>query len=180
MRIVDKRRRDEEPPPQPPGGPPGQDLHDQLLRLRAEFDNAKKRWQREQEERARYAGAAVATDLLAVLDHFEQALKAVKEANAKGERDSLMKGVEMIAQDLLGALQRHGLSRIDTIGQPFDPHLHEAVAEVETAEQPEHHIVEEIRPGYRWHDRVLRHAMVKVAKAPRLQTEDQRPQTEDH
>jgi molecular chaperone GrpE len=132
-----------------------------LNRLRADFDNFKKRVDREREANQRQAGASLLKRLLPILDNFERAIAtdAGNGADAAGFRD----GVVLIFRHLLEELRRVGLAPIDTIGEVFDPNVHEAVATERDSGLPSQTIVEELQRGYLLYDRVLRPALVKVA-----------------
>ena len=136
-------------------------LKDQHLRALAELDNAKKRLQREKEEFARYAAESVVRALLPIVDSLDQALVAVDK---QSDPTAVIKGVHLIYRQLLGLLEKEGVKRIPTVGEPFDPHKHEAVAQVEAADGvADHTVAEEIQIGYMMHGKVIRPAMVKVA-----------------
>lgn len=125
-------------------------------RVQADFENYKKRVERDQAETAARGAASLIEQLLSVLDNFELALLSLEDADEK-----VRKGVELVYADLVGVLERAGLERIPTDGQPFDPEVHEAV--MHDAGDGEPRVVETMRPGYRLRGRVLRPAMVKVA-----------------
>jgi len=135
--------------------------YDRLLRAQAELQNVVRRHEKERIERARYAAEPLARDLLSVVDDLERALQHAGE-----ESRALAAGVELVYRSLLAALAKHGIERIETKGKAFDPSEHEAVAVVETAEVDENTVIEEHRPGYRMGDRLLRPAMVAVARSP--------------
>jgi molecular chaperone GrpE len=138
---------------------------DRLLRTTADFDNFKKRAAREKIEAAHYASVALLQKLLPVLDNFEMALAAAQ--TAQGDKlASLSAGVTMIQQQLKNALTETGLEEIESAGLPFDPNLHEAVSQLETAEIPEGHVAQQLRKGYKLRERLLRPATVIVAKPP--------------
>ena len=140
---------------------------DRLLRTAADFENFKKRAARERLEAAQSATAALIQKLLPVLDHFEMAQAAAQNAPAPPDGiASLQAGIAMIQQQLKGILAETGLEEIDASGKPFDPTLHEAVSQLETADVPEGHVVQQIRKGYKLRDRLLRPATVIVAKKP--------------
>jgi len=153
-----------------------QQAKDQYLRTLAEVDNAKKRLQREKDEFARFASEAVLRGLLPIVDSLDQALVAVdKQADLPAPRqssvagqagaDAVIKGVHLIYRQLLGLLDKEGVKRIPTVGERFDPHLHEAVSQVEAADgTADGTIAEEVQVGYTMHGKVIRPAMVKVAK----------------
>src|SRR5262245_55306420 len=141
-----------------------EEAKDRYLRLAADFDNLKKRARQEQLDTMRYAAAAVAERLLPVLDDADRALSHAPE----GVEESWLKGVRLTFQQLEDIMASVGVERIRAMGSPFDPKLHEAVGSEETSDQPEDTVVVELRPGYRMHDRVLRPALVKVARPPAL------------
>jgi molecular chaperone GrpE len=138
---------------------------DRLLRTTADFDNFKKRAAREKIEAAQYASFSLLQKLLPVLDNFEMALTAAQTAH-DDKLVSLQSGVLMIQQQLKSALAETGLEEIDATGKPFDPALHEAISQQETAEVPEDHVAQQLRKGYKFKDRLLRAATVIVAKKP--------------
>lgn len=137
------------------------DFYDRLLRATAEFDNYRKRVERERREQAEWAASDVLTDVVAVLDDFERALAAP----APPEAQAYKAGVELIHKQLLDLLRRRHVTPFDVIGSDFDPHLHQAVAYEEVAGAREGEVVGELRRGYKLGDRLLRPAMVRVAKA---------------
>jgi molecular chaperone GrpE len=140
---------------------------DRLLRTAADFDNFKKRAARERHEAAQSAAAALVQKLLPVLDHFEMAQSAAQNAQApQSAIAALQDGITMIQQQLKGILAGTGLEEVDANGKPFDPTLHEAVMQMETADAPEGQVVQQIRRGYKLQDRLLRPAAVVVAKKP--------------
>lgn len=133
-------------------------LTEQLLRKQAEVENFRKRAEREKDEFMQYSLFSAVKELLPILDGFELAL------SADGGGEDYRKGVALIYQKLASALQKLGLKAIESKGQEFDPHKHQAVATIETDEVPEHKVVEELQRGYFFKDRLLRPAMVTVAK----------------
>jgi len=136
-----------------------------LLRTAAEFDNFKKRAARERDDATRFASQSLLSRLIPVLDSFEMALAAAQTAPA-GEADSLKTGVNMILGQFKAALAEAGLEEIDATGQEFNPALHEAVSQQETAEVPEGHVVQQLRKGYKLRERLIRPASVVVARKP--------------
>jgi molecular chaperone GrpE len=134
-------------------------LVDRLARSQAEFDNARKRAAKEQQDFRDYALADMVKTLLPVLDSFERAL--LTSANQKSE---IRSGVELIYKQLQDALVKIGLRPIPAKGEPFDPHLHEAIEMVDTTQVPDHQVLEELQRGYKLKDRLLRPAMVRVAR----------------
>ena len=135
---------------------------DRYLRAAAEFDNARKRAAREREEYTRYANESLIRELLPVLDNFDRALAAARSEPAA----ALGAGVELIQRELLRVLEKFGVTPFSSVGQPFDPDRHEAIARVNTSEHPEMTVVGETARGYLLNGRVLRPAMVTVAMAP--------------
>jgi molecular chaperone GrpE len=135
-------------------------LLDRLARAQAEFENARRRASKEQQDFRDYATADTVKALLPAIDSFERALQA------KSESRDFRSGVELIYKQLQDALAKLGVRPIPAKGEPFDPHYHEAIETVETSEAPDHTVVEELQRGYTFKDRLLRPAMVKVAKNP--------------
>jgi molecular chaperone GrpE len=136
-------------------------LLDRLARLQAEFDNARKRAVRDQQEFREYAAADVIKNILPILDSFERALKA------EGDAGDFRNGVELIYRQFQDALQKVGVQPIVSLGRPFDPRVHEAIEMVDTTEVPDHHVLDELQRGYKYKDRLLRPAMVRVARNTR-------------
>lgn len=139
---------------------------DRLLRTMADFDNFKKRAAREKQDAVKYANAALLEKLMPVLDNFDNALAAVQTAGPAENVQSLRTGVSMIFEQLKGVLQEAGLEEVDARGKAFDPNVHEAISQVETAEVPEGQVAQQLRKGYRLRERLLRPASVIVAKQP--------------
>ncbi|HEV7995355.1 MAG TPA: nucleotide exchange factor GrpE [Stellaceae bacterium] len=140
---------------------------DRLLRALAEAENTRRRTQRERDDAAKYAISGFARDLLSAADNLRRALDSLPEAEAGDARTrSLLAGVAATERELLSVFERHGIRRIDPQGEPFDHNLHQAIFEVERADRPPGSIVEVLQPGYVLHDRLLRPAMVGVAKPP--------------
>ena len=141
------------------------DHWDRLLRTAADFENFKKRAARERQDSIRFANEGLITRLIPVLENLEAALAATQNSPADAAQ-SLRQGVEMIGQQLRGVLTEVGLEAVDAAAKPFDPTLHEAISQVESAEVPEGHVLQQVRKGYRFQGRLLRPASVVVAKAP--------------
>lgn len=137
--------------------------HDRYLRALAELDNARKRAQREREEYIRFANESLLRALLPVLDNFDRAIQA---ARARTEAEAFVAGVELIQRELLRVLEKFGVTPFSSVGEPFNPERHEAVARVATTDYPEMTVVEETLRGYLLNGRVLRPAMVTVAVRP--------------
>jgi len=140
------------------------DLLDRLLRRQAEFENFRRRAERERAGILEFAGMEAAGALLPVVDDLERALRAAPETD--GPEREFIRGVEMIYQRLLEALKKLGLEPIEAAGQPFDPNLHHAVETVETEEAEDHTVLEELQRGYNFRGKLLRPAMVRVAVKP--------------
>lgn len=132
-------------------------LLDRLARLQAEFDNARKRAEREKVEFRDIATGNVIDNFLPVVDNFQLAL------NATGDVEQLRSGVALIVKQMEEVLQRMQVTAIPAVGEPFDPRVHEALGSVERNDIPDQHVAEEIRRGYRLRDRLLRPALVRVA-----------------
>jgi len=138
---------------------------ERLVRQSADLENYKKRAARERQDAIKYATESLMQKLLPVLDNFEAALAAVQQGNAENTQ-SLLTGVSMIQQQLKSVLTESGLEEIESHGKPFDPNIHEAVSQAESAEHPEGHVMQQLRKGYRLRERLLRPATVVVAKTP--------------
>jgi molecular chaperone GrpE len=135
------------------------ELFDRLARLQAEFDNYRKRSAREQDDFRQYAVADAVKQFIPVLDNFQLALK--HDTGTPGE---LRKGVELIRKQMEDAFARLGVKRVEAEGEPFDPHHHEAIEMVESDEHPDNQVIDELQRGYKLRDRLLRPAMVRVAR----------------
>ena len=142
-------------------------LLDRLARLQAEFDNARKRAVREQQDFREFAAADVIKNFLPILDSFERALKAGGDSNSNSNSNDFRNGIELIYRQFQDALQKIGVQPIVSVGQAFDPRVHEAVEMVDTSEVPDHHVLDELQRGYRYKERLLRPAMVRVARNAR-------------
>src|SRR3974390_27140 len=139
-----------------------EDLRQTMLRHQADFANFRKRAEKERNEAGQRATARVIEGLIPVVDGFEHALAAHREA----EYENYRKGFELIYKQLLEHLTRLGAQRIDPLGQPFDQHLHQAMDRAETTDHPDGTVLAVYHPGYVFHGRVLRPAMVRVAVVP--------------
>lgn len=148
-------------------------LKDRLLRLAAELENYKKRSEREKAEFLKRANENLLRDLLPVVDNLERALQHAEQA----DKDSMLQGLELTHQELMKVLSRHGLERIEALGQPFDPERHEAMMQQEDLEAEPNTVINELQKGYLYHGRLLRPAMVVVSKRPES-TEDQEEEGE--
>lgn len=142
------------------------DLRDRLLRAVAETENVRRRLEREKGDAAQYAVSGFARDLLGVADNFARAVEAAPAELRAGAGAGLVAGVEATQRELLRTLERHGVARIEALGAALDPNRHQAMLEVETAEAAPGTIVAELQAGWMIRDRLLRPALVSVAKAP--------------
>ncbi|HEX5220102.1 MAG TPA: nucleotide exchange factor GrpE [Verrucomicrobiae bacterium] len=136
-----------------------------LLRTTADFDNFKKRAAREKQDAIKFANESLMGKIIPVLDSFEMALAATQNASGEGVK-SLQDGVAMIHSQLKAVLTDAGLEEVDATGKTFDPNLHEAVSQQESAEVAEGNVLQQLRKGYRFRERLLRPATVIVAKKP--------------
>ena len=148
------------------------------VRLQADFENFKKRVEREREADQRQASARLVDRLLPVLDNFERAISAGVEGQ---EGDNFHQGVQLIFRQFLDELRREGLEAVDTVGESFDPNHHEAVATEESLDWPHNTVLEELQRGYTLHGRLLRPALVRVSVRPGQETiEGQSDEGEQH
>ncbi len=134
--------------------------HDRYLRALAELDNTRKRAQREREEYLRFANESLLRELLPILDNFDRAIQAARTSEAV---EAVVAGVELIQRELLRVLEKFGVTPFSSVGEPFNPERHEAVARVPAPDHPEMTVVEETLRGYLLNGRVLRPAQVTVA-----------------
>ncbi|MBL8766356.1 MAG: nucleotide exchange factor GrpE [Planctomycetes bacterium] len=139
------------------------EAHEKFARTLAEADNARKRGLREIETARLYAAERIAKELLQVTDNLRRALDGVPPERAD---DPLAVGVKMVEDQLVSVLANHGVKPMETLGQPFDPNFHEAIATDERGDVPPNTVVDELVRGWKIHDRLLRAAMVRVSKAP--------------
>lgn len=141
-------------------------LKERMLRMAAEADNTRKRLEREKAEAALYAATNFARDLLSVADNMNRALAAVSpEVRADKVAANLLAGVELTERELHNVFQRYNIRKLETVGQKFDPNMHQALFEMPTKDQPPGTVVQEMQAGYAIGERCLRPAMVGVAKA---------------
>jgi molecular chaperone GrpE len=136
-------------------------LQDRLLRIAADFDNYRKRIERERRDQAEAAATTILTELLPIIDDLDLALRAP----TSGEAEAYRAGVELIQRQMQELLRRRGVTPIEVLGIEFDPRFHQAVSQEPSTEYPAGHIMAELRRGYMLGDRLLRPAMVKVAAA---------------
>lgn len=142
-----------------------QEIYDRLLRNKAEFENARRRAERERSEFIQYAGMEMVRDILPIVDDFERALQS-STGLSEGPAKDYLKGIELIYQRLLDRLTKLGLEPIETGGKTFDPNLHQAVERVETNDAADQTILGEFQRGYMFKGRLLRPSMVRVAVHP--------------
>jgi molecular chaperone GrpE (heat shock protein) len=141
------------------------DLKDKWLRASADFDNYRKRVIKEKGEWREVAQEEIIAELLPVIDNFDRALASML-TTIPNEHVAFAEGMQLVHKHFVDILTKHKITVIDCVGKPFDPHFHEAVMTVPTAEYPEDTVVEEIQKGYLHHDKVIRPSMVKVSKPP--------------
>ena len=142
-----------------------QRTEERLVRLQADFENFRRRATKERTETQQYGHQNLVKDLLATVDNLERALDHARQSEA-GDSNSLLQGVELVQREFLAALTKHGVVRIDADGQPFDPAVHEAMAQVPDETVAPNTIIEELQAGYTLRGRLLRPSRVVVSKAP--------------
>jgi len=140
------------------------EAQERYLRTYADFENYRKRMQRDLADFRKYANEQLAQDLLSVVDHLGLAIKHAQEAGETAQ--GLMEGVQLVYKQFRDVLEKYGVKPFKAEGEPFDPKLHDAMMQVETAEAPENTVVQVFQDGYRYHDKVLRHARVGVSRPP--------------
>ena len=138
-------------------------VQDRYLRLAAEFENYKKRAERDRQMAVRFAGESILYDLLPVMDSLEQALVAADS------NENLLTGLKMVLKQFQDALSRHGISSFSAVGQVFDPQKHEAVSQIEDVNVPDGHVIQEFQKGYMLNERLIRPARVVVSKGSATQ-----------
>jgi molecular chaperone GrpE len=140
-----------------------EEFRDRWMRSQAEFENFRKRLQKDLDQERQYRVLGIVRDLLPVLDNLNRAIQASKSG---GDVNQLVQGVQMVAQQFEDVLGRHSVVPIEAAGKPFDPNLHEAVSQVSTSEHPHLTVLNEVERGYQLHDRVVRPTKVVVSSAP--------------
>lgn len=150
----------EESPSEKPATPTADDFKDRWIRTTADFDNFRKRAQKEKSDLIKFGNESLIKDLLPVMDNFERALTAAPQ----DPNDSIVQGIRMIYTQLKSILERFGLTSDTALGKPFDPNLHEAMNHVEAADVPPHTVVEEHQKMYFLHKKLVRPALVTVSK----------------
>jgi len=142
------------------------DYYEKLLRMQADFENFRRRSRQEKDDLARYVTEQLMVNLLQIVDNFERALcMEVKEGNQEAFQESFKEGMKMVYRQLNEVLGREGLCPISAVGEQFDPNKHEAVMQEESTDFPDNTVMMELRRGYMLKDKVIRPAMVKVAKS---------------
>lgn len=136
-------------------------MRDQLLRTAADFDNFRKRTRRDVDDAQRRGKESAVKDLLPVFDNFE---RAITHAESTGEAKSVAEGLRIVLKQFLDTLEKMGIHRINAVGQPFDPAIHEAIQHMESAEHPAGVVLYDVQPGYRLNEHLIRAAMVVVSK----------------
>ena len=135
------------------------EMENRYLRLRADFDNFRRRTQAEREANEKYRSQSLINDLLPLVDNFERALK-IEATNEQAQ--SILQGMEMVYKGIISALEKEGVEEIEAVGKEFDPHIHQAVMTAEDENYGSNIVVEEFQKGYKLKDRVIRPSMVKV------------------
>ena len=139
-----------------------QQLQDKVLRLQADFENTRKRQEKDRQDFVKFANEGIIIELLNILDDLERTVNLAESNTA--DWPAFLKGVEMILAHLYDMLKEHGIKPIEAQGKIFDPHFHEALMQTENKDLPEHTVVEELQKGYLLNDRVIRSSKVKVSK----------------
>ncbi|MCC6993449.1 MAG: nucleotide exchange factor GrpE [Deltaproteobacteria bacterium] len=142
------------------------DFHDRMLRVAADFENFKRRTRKDLEEAEARGRKGLLLAVLPVIDNLERALEAADSTATGAAAASISEGVRLVHKQLLSSLEKFDVKVLPAVGQPFDPNLHEAIQQIETAEQPAGTVVKELQRGYGMGGKLLRPAMVAVAKAP--------------
>ncbi|WP_419662552.1 GrpE: HSP70 cofactor [Desulfosarcina variabilis str. Montpellier] len=137
--------------------------HDRMLRMAAEFENYKKRTNREMEDLKKYATENLIRQLLTIVDNLERAIESASADNQNGQ--SVVDGVSLTLAEVMKILEKHHVAPIEALGEPFDPTFHQAMCQEESQDHPPNTVVQEYQKGYMIHDRLLRPAMVVVSKA---------------
>ena len=142
------------------------ELKDRVLREMADAENTRRRAQKDREETTKYAVAKFAKEILAISDNFTRALEAAPKDHADPVVKTLVVGIDATERQLQATLESFGIKRVDPLGQPFDPNFHRVMMEVDVADKPPGTVVQVLQAGYKIHDRLLREALVSVAKGP--------------
>ena len=153
------------------------EANEKYLRTYADFENYRKRMQRDLADFRRYANEQIATDLLTVADHLGLAIQHAAESGEANQ--GLLTGVQLVYKQLRDVLEKYGIQPFKAAGEPFDPAKHDAMMQVESADVPANTVVQVFQEGYLYHDKVLRHAKVGVSKRPAGERRTERPSTEE-
>jgi len=145
-------------------------LYDKLLRTQAEFENYKKRIEKEKSDLRKYAGEGILKEIIHTVDNLEMAIKHASESD---QSESISEGMEIILKQFLKSLERFGVKGFVSIGETFDPNRHEAMIQVESAEHEANTIIAESQKGYFLHGRLLRPALVSVTRAPQAEADEE-------
>lgn len=137
------------------------EYYNKWLNVHAEYENTRRRLEKEKYDHIRFANEGIISRLFPIMDNFDMAFAAMEKAEDKG---AMLEGIKLVQKEFHRVLEDSGVKKIDTVGKQFDPNLHEAVMAIETADLPDGEIVEEVRSGYTFNDRLLRAAQVRVAK----------------
>ena len=137
------------------------EAHDQLLRLKADFENTKKRLQRDKEDAIKYANEKLLVEILPIVDNLDRAMASLAEGH---DAAKVMQGLKLAQEELHQVLESHGVKVVQTVGEAFDPQLHEAVAAVESADAKEGTILDEVQRGYVLNGRLIRPSRVRIAQ----------------
>ncbi|GAB6182570.1 nucleotide exchange factor GrpE [Thermodesulfovibrio hydrogeniphilus] len=143
------------------------EMKEKYLRLYAEFENYKKMVQKEREELTNYAHEKIIKDLLPIIDNFELAIKHASGVDSSKYVESMKAGIENTLKEFFRILEKYGVKPIETIGQGFNPEVHHAISTLETDEMDENIVVDELRKGYTYKDKLLREPLVVVSKKPK-------------
>ena len=140
------------------------ETYERMLRLMADFENYKKRAQRQMEDSRKYANETLIKELLSIVDNLERAVSAASGGEKKGDDACLVEGVEMTLNEILKLLKKYHVTPVEARGKPFDPVYHEAVMQEHSDDYPENTVISELQKGYQLHDRLIRPTMVVVSK----------------
>ena len=155
-------------------------LKEEKIRLLAEMENLRKRFEREKVETIKFGSINLARDILSPGDNLERALDALPEDENHSESiKNLIDGLKMVLKEYKSSLEKHGVKKIETLNQKFDHNLHQAMMEIENNDVEEGTVVQEVQSGYTMHDRLLRAAMVGVSKKPAATTEEPKEEKEE-
>ncbi len=149
---------------------------EQYLRTLADMENLRKRTQREKEELGKFANENILREILPVIDNLERAIEHAEQAESS---DGLLEGVQMTLTQFSQVLERFGVKPVESLGEPFDPALHQAMGQMETEEFPANSVAQQMQKGYQLNERLLRPAMVMVAKTPEVKKPEQAESTEE-